>query len=292
MKQQTYLTLCLSYVIILTGCQNRAEPIAELPTPTPTPIVSPTPIASVSPKPQLSPSPPPIKIKPKPIVVAIPQPIYPAPAPVKILVPPAPIPIPVPVVKTKAILKPSPIAKLTPSQNPAQQITPVSIGAAKIGMSFKDLKQQMGEGVQFPVVPRFVDGFDAIAVTKAGAVQYYIPYPTGTTFTNEDRIQHLMTDNPNYRTERGIGPGTTIEQAASVYGNATLSLSKESESREFINFTQHPPGIAFRTKPAQNHNFAGDYPESNDDYLNTQKYHPKAAIGQITISCADDNCGK
>ncbi len=294
MKQRIYLSLCLLSIECLAGCGNPAEVVTEITTPTPAPIVSPSPIASVSPTPQLKPA---IQTTPasatipfsRPIAIApVPKPIYPAPVPVAILVPSTPKPV----VKTKAILKAEPVAKLNPIINPAQQITPVSIGVARIGMSFKDLKQQMGEGVEFPVRTSLIDGFDAIAVTRSGTVQYYIPYPTGTTFTNEDRIQHLMTDNPNYRTDRGIGPGTTIRQAASVYGNATLSLSKENESREFINFTQHPTGIAFRPKPAVNQSVAGDYPESNDEYLNTQKYDPKAAIGQITVSCSDNNCGK
>ena len=69
-------------------------------------------------------------------------------------------------------------------------------------------------------------------------------------------------------------------------------MSKENESREFISFTQHPNGLAFRPKPAKTRTFAGDYPESNDEYLKTQKYDTKAAIGQITVSCAEDQCNK
>jgi hypothetical protein len=218
-----------------------------------------------------------------PLISALPKPIYPEPAPVKIPVIPEPN-------KTKANPKPDPISKLKIPTNPAQQITPVGIGGAKIGMSLKELKEQMGQGFQFPIKPSFIEGFDAIAVTKAGAVQYYIPYPAGTQFTDSDKIQHLMTDNPNYRTEQGVGPGTSIQQATTVYGGATLSLSKENESREFINFTQHPNGLAFRPKPAGKDNFAGDYPESNEEYLKTQKYHDKAAIGQITVSCVESQC--
>jgi len=157
-------------------------------------------------------------------------------------------------------------------------------------MSFKELKEQTGAGFEFPVKTSLIEGFDAIAVTKAGAVQYYIPYPTGTQFTDTDRIQHLMTDNPNYRTQQGVGPGTPIGQAVSVYGGATLSVSKENESREFINFTQHPNGLAFRPKPVGTRSFAGEYPESNDDYLKTQKYDRRAAIGQITVSCSNEQC--
>jgi hypothetical protein len=294
MKKQIYLCLWVS-IGLLTGCGTSQPPKTPvMPTaPTPTPLVvvpaSPSPVAIVSPSPVV-PAPVPVKIPPvqptpkaSPFTVtALPKSIYPVPTPVAIPVPAAPA-------KTKANPKPEPLTK---SIDPAQQITTNGIGNAKIGMKFKELKQQMGTGFEFPIKTSFIEGFDAIAVTKAGTVQYYIPYPAGTNFTDEDRIEHLTTDNPNYRTEQGVGPGTSIARAASVYGNATLSMSKENESREFISFTQHPNGLAFRPKPAKTRSFAGDYPESNDEYLKTQKYDTKAAIGQITVSCAEDQCNK
>ncbi len=271
----------------MTACGQKSQP----PTAVVTPIPTPTSVTTTQPTPTVAASPVPVKIPKQnptaetstPIISALPKSLYPDPAPVEIPVIPQPN-------KIAANPKPDPLSKLKIPTNPAQQITPVGIGNAKIGMSLKELKEQMGQGFQFPIKSSFIEGFDAIAVTKAGAVQYYIPYPTGTQFTDADKIQHLMTDNPNYRTEQGVGPGTSIQQATTVYGGATLSLSKENESREFINFTQHPNGLAFRPKPVGNHNFAGDYPESNDDYLKTQKYDNKAAIGQITVSCTDSQC--
>ncbi len=298
MKQKIYLSLFVLATVLMTACGQKNQPPTAVVTPTPIPIaVTPPPVTTTQPTPAPTPtvaaSPVPVKVPPlkpippaapsTPIISALPKPLYPEPAPVQIPVIPEPN-------RTKANPKPEPISKLKIPTSPAQQITPVGIGGAKIGMSFKELKEQMGQGFQFPIKASFIEGFDAIAVTKAGAVQYYIPYPAGTQFTDADKIQHLMTDNPNYRTEQGVGPGTSIKQAATVYGGATLSLSKENESREFINFTQHPNGLAFRPKPVGNHNFAGDYPDSNDEYLKTQKYDNKAAIGQITVSCAENQC--
>jgi hypothetical protein len=295
MKQRIYLSLCVLATVLMTACGQKSQPPTAVVTKAPI-AVTPPPVTTTQPTqipaPTVAASPVPVKIpklKPTPsapstpIISALPKPLYPEPAPVQIPVIPEPN-------KNKANPKPDPISKLKIPTSPAQQITPVGIGGAKIGMSLKELKEQMGQGFQFPIKASFIEGFDAIAVTKAGAVQYYIPYPAGTQFTDADKIQHLMTDNPNYRTEQGVGPGTSIKQATTVYGGATLSLSKENESREFINFTQHPNGLAFRPKPAGNHNFAGDYPDSNDEYLKTQKYDNKAAIGQITVSCAEERC--
>lgn len=292
MKRQIHLSLCLLAMVLVTACGQEDEPTAVV-TPTPTPIVTPTPASITQPTPSSPPVviAPPVRVKiadlkpdPKssPTIAALPEQLYPLPAPIKIPVAPP--------VKIAANPKPDPISKLNIPTDPAQQITPVGIGTAKIGMSLKELKEQTGRGFEFPIKPSFIEGFDAIAVTKAGKVQYYIPYPTGTQFTDADRIKHLMTDNPNYRTEQGVGPGTSIKQAASVYGGATLSLSKENESREFINFSEHPNGIAFRPKPVGKQAFAGNYPESNDEYLKTQKYDGRAAIGQITVSCAEEQC--
>jgi hypothetical protein len=299
MKQRIHLSLCLLAMVVVTACGKKDEPPTAVITHPPlvTVPVTPPPVATTQPPikspPLVAASPFPVKtptIQPTPkavpsppAIAALPKSPYPTPIPVAIPVVPDPV-------KIAANPKPEPISKLKIPTDPAQQITPIGIGNAKIGMSLKELKDQMGEGFKFPVKASFIEGFDAIAVTKAGAVQYYIPYPTGTQFTDTDKIQHLMTDNPNYRTEQGVGPGTSIQQATTVYGGATLSLSKENESREFINFTQHPNGLAFRPKPVGKQSFAGDYPESNEEYLKTQKYDNRAAIGQITVSCAEDKC--
>jgi hypothetical protein len=297
MNKQIYLSLCVLAIGTLTACGNKNQSSADLPSPKPTPT-APSPVASISPTPQASPtassSPVPTKspaTQPTPSgsptisTSELPPSLYPPPTPVTIPITPAPVQP-----KPKANSKIEPISTLKPPTDPAQQITPVGIGAAKIGMTFKELKEQLGSGFEFPVKTNLVEGFDAIAVTKKGTVQYYIPYPTGTNFTDTDRIQHLLTDNPNYRTQQGVGPGTTIGQAVSVYGSATLSMSKENESREFINFSQHPSGLAFRPKPVGKRTFAGEYPESNEEYLKTQKYDRRAAIGQITVSCPEDKC--
>jgi hypothetical protein len=299
MKGRVYRSLCLVAIGLLTACGKNNQPptVVATPTATPTPIAAtptmPAPVATPQPTPA-APTPIPVPKQPatsatppgstsKPTIVELPKSLYPDPTPIPIIVPSEPV-------KTKTSSKTEPISKLKLPLDSARQITPVGIGDAKIGMTLKELKQKMGAQVEFPVKTNFIEGFDAIAVTKAGTIQYYIPYPTGTNFTDADRIQHLMTDNPNYRTQQGVGPGTSIGQAVSVYGNATLSMSKDNESREFINFSQHPNGLAFRPKPVGKRNFAGEYPESNDDYLKTQKYDKQAAIGQITVSCAEDKC--
>jgi hypothetical protein len=264
------------------------------PSPSPSPSNTPTSFGSPSPLPPSIPQVPatprssPTPLKTPSSIAAISKSLYPSPTPIPIKINPPPA-------ENKAIDKynqDNPFSKLIAPANPEQRITPNGIGSAKIGMKFGELKQQLGSGFAFPVKTAFIPDFDAIAVTKGGVVQYYIPYPAGTNFSDDDRIQHLMTDNPNYRTEKGVGPGTPIIQAEGAYGSATLTFSRDNESGEFVSFTQTPQGLAFRPKPVKDNTFAGKYPESNDDYLKTQKYDLKAAIGQITVSCIEDRCGQ
>jgi hypothetical protein len=300
MKGRVHRSLCLVAIGLLTACGKNNQPptVVATPSATPPPIAAtpmPSPVATLQPSPTpATPTPLPIQTKPpvvatppgsssQPTIVELPKSLYPDPKPIPIVVPSEPT-------QSKANSKTKPIDRLKLPIDTAREITPVGIGEAKIGMTLRELKQKVGTQVQFPVKTNFIEGFDAIAVTKGKTVQYYIPYPAGTNFTDSDRIQHLMTDNPNYRTQQGVGPGTSIGQAVSVYGDATLSMSKENESREFINFSQHPDGLAFRPKPVGKRSFAGDYPESNEEYLKTEKYDKQAAIGQITVSCPEDKC--
>jgi hypothetical protein len=164
----------------------------------------------------------------------------------------------------------------------AHTITSTGIGTAKIGMTYQKLKQQLGSQFQFQVKTNYIVDFDAIAVTKAGKVQYYIPYPAGTQFANGDRLQYLETNNPNYRTEKGVGTGTPIDRAESVYGSARLSFNVEEESREYIYFPKAPKGLSFRSQPPRNLNFAGKYPKNSKN--ETRKYHRSSAIGTIIVS--------
>ena len=133
MKQRIYLSLCLLLSIrLLTGCGEKEEPPTATVSPAPieSPTTIPSPVAIVAPpplfQPAVQPSPVPVKIPVRKPNMVMPKSIYPMPTPVAIRVPPAPV-------KTKAIEKEEPVSKLKIPTDPAQQITPVGIGAAQIG---------------------------------------------------------------------------------------------------------------------------------------------------------------
>ncbi|HEY9829795.1 MAG TPA: hypothetical protein V6D26_04395 [Stenomitos sp.] len=179
---------------------------------------------------------------------------------------------------------------LSPPASAAFTISPAGIGLAKVGMTYGQLKQVLAGKAEFQVKSPFIVDFDAIAISQDGKEQFYILYPTGVPLADSDVIEALVTDNPNYRTAQGVGPGTLIEQAEAIYGKATLSYNTLNESREYVQFANQPSKeIAFRTQPPPNQSFAGIYPESKAELKETQKIQKAASIGLVEVYCRQ-NC--
>ncbi|CCI26008.1 conserved hypothetical protein [Microcystis aeruginosa PCC 9809] len=162
-------------------------------------------------------------------------------------------------------------------------ISDQGIGFAKLGMNLRQLKQKLGSSAQFKVVSPFMVDFDAIAVSQSGQIQYYVIYPSGTTFTDDSVIELLLTDNLNYRTAEGVGVGTTLREAQAIYGKVILSYNTQAESREMVRFTNYSsPNIIFL--PQRNtDDFVGIYPPSSDEYHETIAFDDSAIIESIFV---------
>lgn len=158
------------------------------------------------------------------------------------------------------------------------------IGNAKLGMTLGELKQTLGESFQFSESQPFMVDLDAIAVSKDGQVHYYILHWSSETFTDADKIEFLLTDNSQYRTPEGIGAGTSVSAAASVYGEAKLNYNTDNESREYVQFAQSPaPSLSFRSDghPGK---FAGVYTKALDgSYHETKQFRENATIDSIML---------
>lgn len=171
-----------------------------------------------------------------------------------------------------------------------QLISADSIGPAKVGMTMGQLKQLMAGKAEFQVQSPFIVDFDAIAVTQGGKVQFYILYPAGSPLADSDIIEALITDNPNYRTAEGIGPGTPIQKAKAVYGDATLSYSTFNESREYVKFAKQPSkSMSFRLGAANDGSLAGVYPELKGESNETKEFKKNASIRFVEVYCGQ-NC--
>lgn len=187
----------------------------------------------------------------------------------------------------------SELARQPQSHTQARRISAQGIGVAQLGMTLKELKQTLGKTAKFRRISNFQGGFDAIAVFQERTLQFYILYLSGTSFTDSDRIQFLMTDNPRYQTEEGIGPQTLLRKAVSQYGEATLSYSLNDKFRESVVFANYQiPEILF-TPATPNHKRAGIYPNAPKEVANrfqfyeTNEFHRNAYIDSVLVSCAN-----
>ncbi len=180
--------------------------------------------------------------------------------------------------------------QLSPPASADFTISANGIGAARVGMTLGQLKQLLAGKAEFTVKSPFIVDFDAIALSQGGKDQFYILYPAGSPLADSDIIEALVTDNPNYRTAQGVGPGTLIEQAEAVYGDATLSYNTALESREYVKFAKDSSdAIAFRIKPSQEQALVGIYPSSNTELKQTKEFQKMATIGFVEVYCRQ-NC--
>ena len=174
-----------------------------------------------------------------------------------------------------------------------QKITTKGIGAAKVGMTLGQLKKELGSTAEFKVQSPFIVDFDAIAVSQNGKVQFYILYPAGDPLNNTDKIEYLLTDNPNYRTEQGVGPGTPIKQAEAAYGDATLSYNLSLEGREYVTFAKQPAkNLSFRLGSYGDDSLAGVYVSKSGEYKETKEYKDNASIRFVGVACQGESCAQ
>jgi hypothetical protein len=191
----------------------------------------------------------------------------------------------------------SPSPEPQPSQTPAATteaepllISPEGIGAAQLGMTLGELKQQLGSEAEFTVESPFIVDFDAIAVRQAGEVQYYILYLAGQPFSDGDVIQGILTENSKFQTAENIGPGTPIAEAQQAYGSVKLSYNTDNESREYARFANQPAGnISFSTGNGST-SPAGIYPSPTGTYNETEQFQTGAAIESVLVVCLTEDC--
>ncbi|MEG4170401.1 MULTISPECIES: hypothetical protein [unclassified Microcoleus] len=172
-------------------------------------------------------------------------------------------------------------AQKTPSAS--LTISDRTIGAAKVGMTFGQLKKALGSTAQFKVESPFMVDFDSVAVSQSGKVQYRIIYAAGTKLKDTDVIELLMTENSNYKTVQGVGPGMTLKQAEAIYGKATLSYNVDNEMREGVVFAKQPTRNIMFVPQAEGKQFGGVYGAGQGGFYQTNKYHPNAVIRSVMV---------
>jgi hypothetical protein len=182
---------------------------------------------------------------------------------------------------TNALPEAAKAAQKTPSAS--LTISDRTIGAVKVGMTFGELKKALGSTALLKVESPFMVDFDAVAVSQSGKVQYWIIYAAGTKLKDADVIELLMTENSNYKTVQGVGPGMTLKQAEAIYGQATLSYNVENESREGLVFAKQPTRNIMFVPKAEGKQFAGVYGAGKGGFYQTNKYQPNAVIKSVMV---------
>ncbi|MGJ3247212.1 MAG: lysozyme inhibitor LprI family protein [Elainellaceae cyanobacterium] len=170
-------------------------------------------------------------------------------------------------------------------------ITHNQIGPARLGMTLGELKQQLGDRAEFVVERSFMVDFDAIAVRQDGDTLFYIIQSEHEPMQDDDPIQLLLTTNPAFRTPDGVGPGLLIDQAASVYGQPTLSYNSENEMRESVRFADFSASnVVFRTNgfdigdTLSDYALAGVYGDPVEGaFYETTDYRPDATIRAVMV---------
>jgi hypothetical protein len=163
------------------------------------------------------------------------------------------------------------------------------IGAARLGMTYGQLKTLLGKEAEFSIQKDFRVDFDAIEVRQSGQVQYYILYRSGKQFQSSDIIEILMTDNPNYHTAEGVSSGITLTQAEKIYGQAILYYNTANESREYVRFVEYPAKNIYFIAKGTTEGKAGIYSPSSLEYQETNKFKEGAMIGSIEVVLSHQN---
>lgn len=196
-----------------------------------------------------------------------------------------------PVSPTATEVEPSPeVSPPTPTAADSTLISATGIGPAQLGMTLGDLKQILGAETEFTVESPFIVDFDAIAVRQGEETLFYILSLPGTPPTDADPIEGLYTDNPKFRTEADVGPGTSLQAATQAYGPVTLSYNTQNESREYARFARQPStNISFATGNG-NQDAAGVYASPTQEYNETSEFRDDATIQSVLVVCLTEGC--
>lgn len=158
--------------------------------------------------------------------------------------------------------------------DPDRLIRRDGIAHAAAGMTIGDLRAALPPGISLgPPRPYMVD-IAGMPVVEDGDTLYLVLIPNGEPSGDAARINLLATTDTTFRTLEGIGPGSTLAEAAARYGDPTLAYSTNDESREYATFPALPPTIRVRVRPTSDTaSFAGIYTTAAE-YNETTRHDP------------------
>jgi len=127
--------------------------------------------------------------------------------------------------------------------DPERLITEEGVGNAVLAQTAAEMADELGSGYLVGDEIRITVDYRGNVVRQGSVVQFRaVQAGPG------DELTLFIVSNPEYTTAEGVGPKTTIAEAESIYGEATLSWNPEDGGREFVTFANGPgEQIMFRT---------------------------------------------
>ncbi len=131
---------------------------------------------------------------------------------------------------------------------------------------------------------RFMVDLTAVPVITGADTLYYLLFSQSDELADTLHLQLVATLDPQVRTAEGVGPGTSIGEAARKYGDPVLSYSTNDESREYAKFPRYPArNVLFRVGPGEGDAFfAGKY-TTEGEYNETTSFDSAASIKMVLV---------
>jgi hypothetical protein len=164
------------------------------------------------------------------------------------------------------------------------QIDSGGIGAARVGTTLAGIREALPPDLRLGDLDTgFMVDLNAIPVLRGEDTLYYLVFWADETPDDGSVPLLAATDHTEVRTGEGIGPGSTLAEAATQYGSPTLAYNAMDEMREYASF----PGyrhtrVRFRVAPGDTVMLAGRY-TNEDDYGETTRFDGNARIMMVFV---------
>ena len=158
------------------------------------------------------------------------------------------------------------------------------IAHVRSGMTIGALRDSLPADTRLGTLAPFMVDIDAMSVVRDADTLYYVLIVAGEPSRDDAAVNTVATMNESFRTAEGIGPGSTLAEAAAAYGAPTLSYNTNDESREYASFPRLPESIRVRVAPASDTSpFAGMY-DTQGEHNETSRYDPAARVMMVLVA--------
>jgi hypothetical protein len=181
-------------------------------------------------------------------------------------------------------IQPAAVASDTPASIEREALIRADgIAHARSGMSIGELRAALPADTRLGTLAPFMVDIDAMPVVRGADTLYYVLIVADEPSSDDAAVSNVATMNESFRTAEGIGPGSTLAEAAAAYGAPTLSYNTNDESREYASFPRLPESIRVRVTPASDMSaFAGTY-ATQGEHNETSRYDPAARVMMVLV---------